>query len=186
MSTSVKEALQKWEAKQGQAAGEAREVGLQFQYPPVERMTADLGVLVNCEKLSLSTNCIDRIVLVPTMKHLRILALGRNNIKSFAGLEPVADTLEELWISYNLIDKVKGIEVLSKLKVLFMAHNLIRDWSECSKLNALRGSLEDLIFLGNPLAEAMDESAYRAQTLKALPFLKRLDGEPNINLEQEI
>lgn len=181
-STSVKEALSKWEAKHGQSAADAKNVGLQFQYPPIDRMSAELDTLVKCEKLSLSTNSIDRIFLTPSMKNLKILALGRNKIKSFAGLESVADTLEELWISYNSIEKMKGIEIMSKLRVLYMGHNLISDWKEFSKLVALCNSLEDLIFLGNPLAENIEEGAYRARAVLALPFLKKLDGKSNINL----
>ena len=163
-----------------QSAASASVVGLQFQFPPIEKMTVDLGVFVNCEKLSLSTNSIDRIILSPAMKNLKILALGRNNIKSFAGLETVADTLEELWISYNFIEKVKGIEFMKKLKVLYIAHNIIRDWAELSKLSSLRNNLEDLIFLGNPVAESMEESFYRQEAVRRLPFLKKLDGDPVI------
>jgi dynein light chain 1 len=42
------------------------------------------------------------------MESLQILSLGRNLIKKIEGLEPVADTLEELWLSYNQIDKLVG------------------------------------------------------------------------------
>jgi len=94
----------------------------------------------------------------------------------------VADSLEELWISYNQIDKMKGIEVMKKLRVLYMAHNLVREWAEFSKLSALKNSLEDLIFLGNPLAEKED-LGFTAEAIRRLPFLKKLDGEPIIGLE---
>jgi hypothetical protein len=42
------------------------------------------------------------------MENLQILSLGRNLVKKIEGLEPVADTLEELWLSYNQIDKLVG------------------------------------------------------------------------------
>lgn len=61
---------------------------------------------------------IEKIAGVSALKNLKILSLGRNYIKSFSGLEGVADTLEELWISYNFIEKVKGVQVLKKLKVM--------------------------------------------------------------------
>lgn len=39
-------------------------------------------------------------------------------------------------------------------------------------------SLEDLLFIGNPLAESFtDEASYRAECIKRLPNLKKLDGE---------
>lgn len=52
----------------------------------------------------------------------QILSLGRNNIKAFAGLEAVGDTLEELWISNNMIEKTKGIGSLKKLRVCIYTH----------------------------------------------------------------
>jgi dynein light chain 1 len=95
----------------------------------------------------LSTNCIEKINGLANLKNLKILALGRNNIKSLSGLDSLADTLEELWISYNYIDKVKGVLGLHKLKVLYMSHNNIESWSEVVKLNTLE-SLQDLILKG--------------------------------------
>lgn len=72
-----------------------------------------------------------------SLKNLKILSLGRNYIKSFAGLETLGDTLEELWISYNLIEKLKGVNVLRNLKVLYMSNNLVREWAEVNKLQVL-------------------------------------------------
>ncbi|CRL00347.1 CLUMA_CG013620, isoform A [Clunio marinus] len=185
-ATTIKEALQKWEERNEHSAQNAVEVGLQFQYPPIDRMTNDLAVLENCEKLSLSTNCITQIILSPSMRNLKILALGRNNIKSFSGLEVVSESLEQLWISYNKIDKMKGIEQMKKLKILYMAHNLIREWTEVSKLAALRDSLEDLKMVGNPITENIDEETYRSEMVHRLNFLKKLDGEPITELNEEI
>lgn len=185
-ATTIKEAIERWERREEKSAITATDVGLQFQYPPIEKMTVDIGVLVNCEKLSLSTNCIDQIILSPALKNLKILALGRNNIKSFYGIEIVKDTLEELWISYNLIEKMDGIDNMKKLKVLYMAHNEVSDWAECSKLNALSKSLESLILVGNPLAESMEENDFRSEAVRRLPFLKQLDGEPVTGFENDI
>nr|KAG5710340.1 hypothetical protein BaRGS_009056 [Batillaria attramentaria] len=105
-----------------------------------------------------------------------ILSLGRNNIKSFAGLEAVGDVLEELWISYNFIEKTKGCGALKKLKVLFMSNNLVKDPKEFDKLNEM-ASLEELVFVGNPLEETLTaEEKWRDFAAAKLPKLKKLDG----------
>jgi len=86
---------------------------------------------------------------------LKILSLGRNLIKSFAGLEPLGDTLEELWISYNCIEKMKGIQAMRNLCVLYMSNNLVREWNEFARLQEL-ANLRDLVFVGNPLYESLE------------------------------
>ncbi|KFQ39975.1 Dynein light chain 1, axonemal, partial [Mesitornis unicolor] len=176
-ATTIKEALAKWEEKNGQKASEAKEVKLYGQIPPVEKMDESLSTLVNCEKLSLSTNCIERIANLSNLKNLRILSLGRNNIKNLNGLEAVGDTLEELWISYNFIEKLRGIRVMKKLKVLYMSNNLVKDWAEFVRLAELP-SLEDLVFVGNPLQEkyASDQNNWIEEATKRVPTLKKLDG----------
>ncbi|XP_065222276.1 dynein axonemal light chain 1-like isoform X2 [Planococcus citri] len=140
-------------------------------------MDSNLGNLVNCEKLSLSTNMIEKITGLVGMKHLKVLSVGRNYIKSFAGLDSVADTLEELWISYNFIEKLKGIDVLKKLKVLYMSNNLVKEWAEFNKLQECP-CLEDLNFVGNPIHDTLEDAEWRIEVHKRLPNLKKLDGEP--------
>ncbi|XP_053880973.1 acyl-coenzyme A thioesterase 6 isoform X1 [Malaclemys terrapin pileata] len=185
-ATTIKEALARWEEKNGQKASEAKEVKLYAQVPPVEKMDASLSTLVNCEKLSLSTNCIEKIANLNGLKNLRILSLGRNNIKNLNGLEAVGDTLEELWISYNLIEKLKGIHVMKKLKILYMSNNLVKDWAEFVRLADLP-LLEDLVFVGNPLEEkysADQQSSWVEEATKRVPRLKKLDGVPVIKQEE--
>ncbi|NXW62994.1 DNAL1 protein, partial [Eurystomus gularis] len=203
-ATTIKEALAKWEEKNGQKASEAKEVKLYGQIPPVERMDESLSTLVNCEKLSLSTNCIERIANLNSLKNLRILSLGRNNIKNLNGLEAVADTLEELWISYNFIEKLRGIRVMKKLKVLYMSNNLVKDWDVLSMFHNLVGVftfvvaaefvrlaelplLEDLVFVGNPLQEkyASDQNNWIEEATKRVPTLKKLDGILVIKQEED-
>merc|ERR1711976_156481 len=152
--TTIKESIAKWEEKEGKKAAEAPHVELYAQYPPIEKMDASLSTLAKCERLSLSTNAIEKIANLNGLKHLKILSLGRNSIKSLTGLEAVGDTLEELWISYNQIEKLKGINVLKKMKVLYMSNNAVKDWGEFGKLADLV-SLEDLLFVGNPLEERL-------------------------------
>lgn len=105
---------------------------------------------VCCRKLSLSTNMIEKINGLTTLSNLKILSLARNNIKTFAGLDALAGTLEELWISYNIIEKMKGLLGMNKLKVLYMSNNSVEDWSEVQKLNELE-SLQDLELVGKEL-----------------------------------
>ncbi|XP_054054696.1 peroxisomal succinyl-coenzyme A thioesterase-like isoform X2 [Rissa tridactyla] len=185
-ATTIREALAKWETKNGQKASEAKEVKLYGQVPPVEMMDESLSTLVNCEKLSLSTNRIERIANLNSLKNLKILSLGRNNIKNLNGLEAVADTLEELWISYNFIEKLRGIRVMKKLKVLYMSNNLVKDW-EFVRLAELP-LLEDLVFTGNPLQEKYtsdQKNSWIEEATKRVPKLKKLDGIPVIKKEDE-
>ncbi|XP_038193261.1 dynein light chain 1, axonemal isoform X1 [Arvicola amphibius] len=176
-ATTIKEALSRWEEKTGQRPSEAREIKLYAQIPPIEKMDASLSTLACCEKLSLSTNCIEKIANLNGLKNLRILSLGRNNIKNLNGLEAVGDTLEELWISYNFIEKLKGIHVMKKLKILYMSNNLVKDWAEFVKLAELP-CLEDLVFVGNPLEEKHSaEGNWIEEATKRVPKLKKLDGE---------
>jgi len=59
--TSIKEALSKWEEKNGMKASESSEVKLCALLPPIEKMDASLSTISGCQKLSLSTNCIEKI-----------------------------------------------------------------------------------------------------------------------------
>ncbi|XP_076835171.1 dynein axonemal light chain 1 isoform X2 [Brachyhypopomus gauderio] len=173
------------EEKSGEKAGEAKEVKLYGQSPPIEKMDASLSTLINCEKLSLSTNCIEKIANLNGLKNLKILSLGRNIIKNLSGLEAVGDTLEELWISYNFIEKLKGIHVMKKLRVLYISNNLVKEWGEFVKLADLP-SLVDLVFVGNPLEEKYSaESTWIEEATRRLPNLKKLDGIPVIKHEEE-
>jgi len=183
--TTIKEGLQRWEEKNGQKASEASRVDLYAQLPPIEKMDASLSTLTNCERLSLSTNCIEKIANLNGLKNLKILSLGRNNIKSLTGLEAVGDTLEELWISYNFIEKLKGINVLKKLKILYMSNNSVKDWGEFQKLADLP-SLIDLLFVGNPLEEKHTaEGDWRDKVSDKLKKLRKLDGVPVIRNEDD-
>lgn len=59
-----------------------------------------------CRQLSLSTNSLEKISSLSGMENLKILALGRNQIKKIENLDSVAETLEELWISYNVLERL--------------------------------------------------------------------------------
>ncbi|XP_076632925.1 dynein axonemal light chain 1 [Colletes latitarsis] len=181
--TTCKEAIRRWEEENRQEASTATEVILSFQWPPIEKMDNALATLVSCEKLSLSTNMIEKIAGIASLKNLKILALGRNLIKGFTGLEALADTLEELWISYNLIEKTKGINVMRNLRVLYMSNNLVREWNEFNRLQELT-NLQDLVFVGNPLNDSLELEQWRSEVARRLPTLEKLDGEPIIRAEE--
>ena len=86
-ATSCRDAIKNWEAKNNAVAAEAKEVALFAQIPFIDKMDDSLNQLENCEKLSLSSNTIERIINLPKLKNLKILSLGRNNIKRIVGLD---------------------------------------------------------------------------------------------------
>jgi len=183
--TTIKDALTKWEAENGMKAAEAEHLKLINQQPSIEKMDASLSTLAMCTKLSLSTNCIEKIANLNGLKNLKVLSLGRNNIKNLNGLEAVADTLEELWISYNNIEKMKGIGVLKNLKVLHMSNNQVKDWGEFQKLGEIH-TLADLLFVGNPLEEKHStEGDWRELATTKLNKLKKLDGIPVVRQDED-
>lgn len=59
--TTCKDAIRRWEEENGQEASTATEVTLSFQWPPIEKMDNSLATLSNCEKISISTNMIEKI-----------------------------------------------------------------------------------------------------------------------------
>jgi hypothetical protein len=48
-ATTIKEAIKRFEDKAECNALESKEVQLQFQWPPIEKMDPQLGTLVKCE-----------------------------------------------------------------------------------------------------------------------------------------
>ncbi|KAJ2946554.1 hypothetical protein O0L34_g12608 [Tuta absoluta] len=178
--TTCKEAIIAWEKEKGLIASEAEEIELQFRWPPIEKMDATLSTLTACKKLSLSSNMIEKINGIAGMKNLKILALGRNHIKSLSGIEVVADTLEELWISYNKLEKLKGIEAMKNLRVLYMSYNNVKEWSELKRLRECP-DLRDLLVIGNPICDSEDDmEVWRQRTIDVLPQITQLDGIPII------
>lgn len=142
----------------------------------ITKLDASFTSLTNCERLSLSTNQIDRMVPLNGMKHLRILSLGRNQLKKLERLEDVSETLEELWLSYNLISSLDGLASLGNLTTLYISNNQIKAWTEVEKLAALP-RLRDLLLIGNPIYEGLSKEDARLEVLRRLPHLKKLDGD---------
>lgn len=129
-----------------------------------------------CRHLSLSTNCIDRLIPLSGMKKLRILSLGRNQIKKIEKLDDVSDTLEELWLSYNVIATLDGLSGLTNLTTLYLSNNLIKSWDELDKLANLP-NLRDVLFVGNPIYENLSKEDARLNVLKRIPKVAKIDGD---------
>ncbi|KAL7537128.1 hypothetical protein ACHAXR_007606 [Thalassiosira sp. AJA248-18] len=176
--TTVAQAIKAWEAKSEASAEEATDIKLCFQTPPIAKLdTKVLGSLKKCEKLSLSTNMIDRMVNLTGMSELKVLSLGRNNIKKIEKLEDVGGTLQQLWISYNQIASLDGLACLTNLKTLYCSNNAIKSFSELDKLKA-NEQLRDVLFVGNPMySEVSSKEEARIEILRHLPNLKKIDGE---------
>ena len=89
--TTCAKAIQLWEQNHpGESAAEAEDIRLVFQIPPIEKMDAPvLNTLSKCKRLSLSSNCIDKMINLPNLRNLEILSLSRNLIKKIAGLEEI-------------------------------------------------------------------------------------------------
>ena len=179
MPTSCKEAIKRWEAATGQAPAEATEVKLIAQVPSMDKMDESLSVFENVTRLSLSTNCIERIQFLK-FKNLQILSMGRNNVKRIQGLEEVSATLLELWISYNQIEKLEGLSSLAKLHTLFIGNNKIKVWDEVSKLAQLP-ELKTILLAGNPVYTGRGEDNYKEVNapivVKRIPQIETVDGK---------
>lgn len=163
-------------------AAEATQVKMCCQ--GIVKLDASLNTLGNCECLSLSTNQIDRMVPLAGMKRLRILSLGRNQLKKVEKLEDVGETLEELWLSYNLITCLDGLASLNTLTTLFISNNQIKAWTEIDKLAALP-NLRDVLMVGNPIYDGLSKEEARLEILRRLPSLKKIDGDLVTPLEKE-
>lgn len=134
-----------------------------------------LGQLVNCRKLSLSTNSIEKIMNLGQLRNLEILSLGRNAIKKITGLDEVGATLKELWISYNAIERLDGLQSCIRLQVLFMSNNRVKSWDEVGRLAQLQ-ELKNLLLLGNPIYEGFSKDEVKPLVVQRVPQLETLDG----------
>jgi dynein light chain 1 len=175
--TSCKEAIQAWHKKdpENNIPESSEHVSLICQLPSLKKMDNKLNELVSCTHLSLSTNAIERLAPLTHLKNLKILSLGRNNIKKVEKLDDVGGTLEQLWISYNLIEKLDGFQNLQNLQILFMSNNSIANFDELLKLRDLP-KLNELLLIGNPFYDDLSEADARKEVIKRLPNLKKLDG----------
>ena len=175
-STSCSKAIQLWEEKNQQNPTEAEIIKLIFQIPPIEKMDAPiLNTLVKCRHLSLSSNCIDKMINLPNLRNLEILSLGRNNIKKISGLEEVGATLRELWLSYNFIERLDNLQSCVKLETLYISNNKIKNWEELDKIKDLP-EIANVLFVGNTIYDGMQREDAKFSVLKRIPKMKNVDG----------
>ena len=146
--------------------------------PPIDKIDNAVNAFINCIHLSLSTNCIDKIPLLPRsgLPKLEILSLGRNMIKKISGLEEVGATLRELWISYNQISTLDGLNCCIKLETLFISNNKVRDINEIKRL-CINPGISNVNLVGNPIYENVNRAETRIAISKSVPTLRVLDGE---------
>ncbi len=167
-----------WEEKNEQNSSEAEIIKLNFTIPPIDKLDSSIiSTFTNCRQLSLSTNCIEKMVTIQNLKHLEILSLGRNQIRKIYGLEGVGSTLKELWISYNYIEKLDGIAPhCTALTTLYIAHNKIKDWPELEKIKELP-NLKNCVFLGNDCYDKFTtKEEARLYVLKKINTLNMIDN----------
>lgn len=178
---AFKDALKKWAEKTGEVPSEAVVVKLNGWIPPIDKLDQSLGTLTNCESLHLSTNMIDKLTCLNMLPKVKIFSIGRNNLKTFNGIEGLVETLEQLWASYNSVDKLKPLSNLKHLKVLYMSNNNVKDVNELKHLSEI-ASLEDLVLKGCPVEGNLGDN-YRTKVAEVLPQLKKLDGTSLITSE---
>ena len=174
--TSCAKALQYWSERNQDSIEKAPVIKLMCLHPPIDRMDNSLNALAGVVHLSLSTNCIDKMMSLSGLRNLEILSLGRNMIKRIEGLEGVGSTLKQLWLSYNLISSLDGLQSCVKLENLYISNNKIKDWNEVKKL-AVLPNLGNVTLFGNPCYDGYNRQSVRPIVQKYFPLVRILDGE---------
>lgn len=64
---------------------------------------------------------------------------------------------------------------MKALRVFYISFNMIKDWTEFMRMG-VPPNLSEITFVGNPLNENMDQSAFTAEAVRRLPNMKKLDG----------
>ena len=176
LTASLSAAIKVWQGKNpDKRLDQESVVKLLCMTPPIDKIDNSVNAFFNCVQLSLSTNCIDKIPLLPKsgLPKIQILSLGRNMIKKISGLEEIGSTLRELWISYNQISTLDGLNCCIKLETLFISNNKIKEIAEIRKLSA-NLCLSNCNLTGNPI---YSEAFMRTNIIRTLPQLLVLDGE---------
>ena len=79
--TTIKEAISKWESQNEMKAADSSVVKLCGINPPIEKMDSGLSQLVSCEKLSLSSNCIEKIAFLTNLRNLKVVTWAELNLQ---------------------------------------------------------------------------------------------------------
>ena len=173
---SCREAIRQWEQKTGLSPAEAMEVNLMCELPnPIDRLDESVNVFPNCEKLSFSTNDIERLVPMPKLVNLKILSMGRNKLRSLKHLDDVSATLEQLWVSYNQLDRLDNLGNMLKMHTLLISNNKIKNWDELKKLEACT-ALKVVMFCGNPIYDRPKIAENWPPLVKRVPHIDSIDG----------
>ena len=173
---SLREAVRMWEQKTGLSPNETTDVNLMCQLPtPIDRLDESINQFLIVEKLTISTNAIERFVPMPKLQQLKILSLGRNALKRIQYLDDLAGTLEQLWLSYNQIDKLDNLQNLQKLHTLLIANNKIKNWDEVAKLSA-NTELKIVMLVGNPIYTATQRADNWPMVVRRAPQIESIDG----------
>lgn len=178
-SQTLSSAVKQWQEKNVEKKlSDETKISLICTSPPIDKIDNSVNAFVNCVQLSLSTNCIDKIPLLPKsgLPKIEILSLGRNLIKKITGLEEIGNTLRELWISYNQISTLDGLNCCTRLEVVYISNNKIKDMSEIKKLT-LNPLLTNINLTNNPIYDGVVRSEIRSSIIETLPQLSVLDGE---------
>ena len=109
------------------------------------------------------------------MKRLRILSMGRNQLKKIEKLDDGRHAGRALDL-YNAISTLDGFQGLSSLEILYMSNNNLKDFSELEKLSG-PSLLRDVLFVGNPMYEGLSPEEQRINVLKFLPNVQKIDGD---------
>ena len=112
---------------------------------------------------------------MPKLQNIKILSLGRNQIKSLRFIDDLAETLEQLWVSYNQIDRLDNMANLQKLHTLLIANNKIKNWDELNKLSAC-SALKIVMFVGNPIYTETVRSANWPMVVHQIRNVESVDG----------
>ena len=183
-------------SKNAWADGEAN-VGSQLERADVSknrilRMPKDLGQHRFLRELYLDHNLIKVASGLQNLKHLEVLSLTHNNLKSLRGL--LGLPLKRLHIDGNRISSLEGLDRLRQLEVLTagrnevdsldgcvncsslrqvdLSHNRVAQMRQCEHLRHLP-LLQRLVLAGNPVC---DEEHYRLRVLLRLQRVALLDG----------
>ena len=72
------------------------------QLPPIQKMDGNLGRLVRCEQLGISSNNIEKITGLKALKNLKILSIGRNCLKKFDGVGLLCTFSVSLFLAFYI------------------------------------------------------------------------------------
>ena len=106
---------------------------------------------------------------------MKILSLGRNNIKRIVGLDEIGQTLEQLWLSYNQIEKLEGLTPCIRLHTFFCSNTRIKSWGEVAKLAQLQ-EIKSVLFVGNPIYGDRSKEENAPYVVKRIPQIETTDS----------